>query len=68
MTHSAMNLITGEIRTTNSGNHLKRCIKRADAWDRAHGFYLPSKWVFAHGKDWQEVLGEKYRTYAKTLS
>ena len=68
MTHAAMNLITGEIRTTNSGNHLKRCIKRSTAWDKAHGFDLPSKWVFAHGENWQELLGAKYSEYAKSLS
>ena len=68
MTHAAMNLITGEIRTTNSGNHLKRCIARATAWDRANGFYQPSKWVFAHGDNWQEALGKKYAEYAKSLS
>lgn len=67
MVHAAMNLITGEIHTTKSGNHLKRCIRRSQAWDRANGFNLPSKWVFAHGENWQEILGHKYRKYAKTL-
>lgn len=68
MTHAALNLITGEIRTTNSGNHLKRCIKRSNAWDRANGFELPSKWVFAHGENWQKILGAKYNAYVKTLA
>ena len=68
MTHAGMNLITGEIRTTNHGNYLKRCIARTNAWDRAHGFDLPSKWVFAHGANWQERLGAKYAKYAKSLS
>ena len=63
MTHAAFNLITGEVRTTNHGNHLKRCVKRSNAWDKAHGF-KPGKWVFAHGENWREVLGAKYRAYA----
>ena len=68
MTHAAMNLITGEVRTTNSGNHLKRCIARATAWDKAHGFDLPNKWVFAHGENWQAILGAKWEQYSKSLS
>ena len=68
MTHAAMNLITGEVRTTNHVNHLKRCIARATAWERAHGFDLPSKWVFTHGENWQEALGAKWARYAKSLS
>ena len=62
-----MNLITGEVRTTNSGNHLKRCIARATAWDKAHGFDLPSKWVFAHSENWQAILGAKWEQYSKSL-
>ena len=67
MTHSALNLITGEVRTTNHGNYLKRCVARSNAWDRAHGF-KSGKWVFAHGENWREVLGAKYRVYADNLA
>ena len=67
MTHAAMNLITGEVRTTNHSNHLKRCVKRSSAWDVRHG-YGAGKWVFAHGENWREILGAKYRAYAETLS
>ena len=67
MTHAAMNLITGEVRTTNHSNYLKRCVKRSSAWDAYHGFRA-GKWVFAHGENWREILGAKYRAYAESLS
>ena len=66
MTHAAMNLITGEVLTSTHANTLKRRVKRNTAWDIANG-YGKGKWVFAHGKNWQEIFANKYREYAKTL-
>jgi hypothetical protein len=67
MTHAAMNLITGEVLTTNRANHLKRRVAQTSRWDRAHGF-ASGRWVFAHGTEWREILGAKYHAYAESLS
>ena len=62
MTHAAMNLITGEVLTTNHANTLKRHVKRNTAWDIAHG-YGKGKWVFAHGSDWQTKFAKKFEAH-----
>lgn len=47
--HAACNLTTGEVILCSSVNALKRRIRHNEAWDRAHGYYAKSEWVFAHG-------------------
>ena len=56
--HAAYNLETGEVITTNNGNHLKRCVARASRWNRTHG-YPVGTWIFAHGKDKEQRLRQK---------
>lgn len=61
--HLAYNTTTGEILTTNRSNHLKRWVKRHDINDRkwfaAHGLPCPpSRWVFAHGKDYDDCVAK----------
>ena len=58
MVHAAMNIITGEVLTSNHANTLKRRVKRNTAWDIAHG-YSKGEWIFAHGTGWQNRLAEK---------
>ena len=47
--HAACNLATGEIILCSSVNALKCRIRHNEDWDRAHGYYTKSEWVFAHG-------------------
>jgi hypothetical protein len=61
MTHLAYNLATGEVLTTNHGNHLKRWVARHTANDRKWAMRwnepLPRyRWVFAHGKNYDECV------------
>ena len=58
-THAAANRITGEVLTSNHGNHLKRRVAQVERWNLRHG-YGAGEWVFAHGKDWQAQLGKKW--------
>ena len=44
--HAALNLITGEVISCATGNHLKRVVA-------LHNRYEPSKWVFAHGRNFR---------------
>ena len=61
--HLAYNLGTGEVLTTNHGNHLKRWVARHTrndyAWYRAQGQECPVyRWVFAHGKDSDDCVAK----------
>ena len=62
MTHLAFNLATGEILTTNHGNHLKRWVARHSANDIAWGLKwgepIKFQWVFAHGKDYTDCVAK----------
>ena len=59
MKHVAYNIDTGEVRMCPTGNQLKRALKRANAWDKAHG-YPVGRWIFAHRKkDWGVALSKK---------
>ena len=63
MTHLAYNLSTGEVLTTNRGNHLKRWVARHTAndrkWAAQTGETLPPYcWAFAHGKDYVECCAK----------
>lgn len=63
MTHMAYCLTTGEVLTTNHGNHLKRWVAQHTANDRkwaiANGETLPRyRWVFAHGKDYTDCVAK----------
>lgn len=49
MKHIAYNIETGEVITTNHSNYLKRCVKQANHWNRAHNYPL-GKWLFAHNE------------------
>jgi hypothetical protein len=61
--HLAYNLATGEVLTTNRGNHLKRWVKRHDTNDRKYFVAIgqtcpPSRWIFAHGKDYNDCVAK----------
>lgn len=63
MTHLAYNITTGEVFTTNSGNHLKRWVARHAAndnkWAKANGYPpIGHRWIFAHGKDHNECIAK----------
>ena len=63
MTHMAYCLTTGEVLTTNHGNHLKRWVAQHTANDRkwavANGEVLPPyRWAFAHGKDHTDCVAK----------
>ena len=45
--HVAYNLETGEIIACANGNHLKRCVRIANATTRKWG-YSTGKWIFGH--------------------
>jgi len=60
MKHAAYNKTTGEIICCSTVNALKRQIKRSVRWDRAHGYFYKSEWIFAHdGSDAYEKLKDK---------
>ena len=59
--HAAFNLATGEIILTARRCGLNRLIRHNEAWDRAHGYYVKSEWVFAHGDNAYEKICEKAR-------
>ena len=61
--HVAYNLATGEILTTNSGNQLKRWVKRHIAndrkWFKKQGLACPpNRWVFAHGGSYDDCVAK----------
>jgi hypothetical protein len=62
MIHAAMNLVTAEVLTTNHANTLKRRVAENEGWNGSHG-YGKGVWVFAHGKDWANQLGQKAIAY-----
>jgi hypothetical protein len=62
MKHAAMNLITAEVHATNSANHLKRKVAENEKYNRANGIGK-GVWMFAHGKDWANQLGQKAIAY-----
>lgn len=47
--HWAINIRTGEVLGSSTGNGLKRHIQRNERWNIAHG-YCAGKWRFYHGK------------------
>lgn len=65
--HAAVNLHTGEVLTSSTGNALRRHVARrtkADIeWAKQfnYPFTVSHKWVFAHGTDWGKKLQCKYR-------
>lgn len=61
-THAAFNLATGEVIMTNRACALRHRICHNEAWDKAHGYYLNSEWVFAHGDHCYEELCAKVQT------
>lgn len=48
--HAAYNLDTYEVIICSRGNHLKRKVAQVQRYNKAYN-YMPSRWVFAHGKD-----------------
>ena len=46
--HIAYNSTTGEVIMTTRGNHLKRKVKKSNAWAIRYD-YPVGKWRFAHG-------------------
>jgi hypothetical protein len=58
MIHAALNLTTGEVLTANRSTHLKRRVARIAHYDITHG-YGASKWIFAHGENWADILAAK---------
>ena len=56
--HIAYNIETGEVITASTGNHLKRCVARANAWSVRFGFST-GKWLFAHTKEGERRLATK---------
>lgn len=46
--HWAINLRTGEVLGSSTGNALRRHIQRNERWNIAHG-YGKGKWRFHHG-------------------
>ena len=48
--HVACNLATGEVICTARACALRRRIAHNEAWDKAHGYYMGSRWIFAHGE------------------
>lgn len=59
MKHVAYNKTTGEVIGCSTVNALKRRIKRNERWDRTHGYFIKSAWVFTHGSDAFEQLKNK---------
>lgn len=58
MKHAAVNVITGDVITTNNGNYLKRLVKRHNNWNRNHGYEV-GKWNFYHGENWRDKYFKK---------
>ena len=61
-THGAFNLATGEIILSTRRCGLNRLIRHNEMWDKAHGYYTKSEWVFAHGDHAYEKLCAKAQT------
>lgn len=59
MKHVAYNLATGEVVICSRACALRRRVAKITRWDVANG-YRGHHWVFAHGKDAMNTLGEKY--------
>lgn len=57
--HGAFNLATGEIILSARRCALRHLIRHNEAWDKAHGYYVKSEWVFAHGDHCYEKLNAK---------
>ena len=45
--HIAYNKDTGEVISTTTSNHLKRCVEHANRWAVKYG-YPTGRWVFSH--------------------
>ena len=48
--HVACNLTTGEVICTSRACTLRRHIAHHEAWNKAHGYYMGSRWIFVHGE------------------
>lgn len=59
MEHIAYNLTTLEVVVCSRACDLKRRVAQITRWDVSHG-YRGHHWVFAHGKNARNKLGEKY--------
>ena len=58
-THAAVNPLTGEIITATRSKTIRQAIRDINAYDKARGVQLKSKWFFAHGKDCEKKAFEK---------
>ncbi len=59
MKHVAYCLTTGEVVICSRACNLKRRVAKITHWDVTHG-YRGHEWVFAHGKDAEKKIGDKY--------
>lgn len=67
MTHAAFNLRTGELFTCSTSNGLRRRVAQTNHHSRKYD--LPTgPWVFAHGRKWGAILGEKIAARADLTS
>lgn len=60
MKHIAMNITTGEVMETRTGNQLKRGVAIAEHFNRKY-WNVKGKWIFAHGSDAQEKIAMKMK-------
>ena len=60
MKHIAMNITTGEIMETRTGNQLKRGVAIAEHYNRKY-WNAKGKWIFAHGSKAEEKIAEKMK-------
>ena len=56
--HWALNIVTGEVLGSSTGNALRRHVRRNVHWDIAHG-YGAGTWLFFHCA--REQMGERYK-------
>ena len=60
MKHIAMNITTGEVMETRTGNQLKRGVAIAEHYNRKY-WGEKGKWIFAHGSKAEEKLAAKVK-------
>ena len=53
--HAAYNLTTGEVLMANNVRWLKSAIRSTNIYNETN-YKIKSKWVFAHGRDYQKKL------------
>ena len=61
MKHMAMNITTGEIMETRTGNQLKRGVALAEHFNRKY-WGEKGRWIFAHGANAEEKLAAKWES------